>query len=91
MIDTPTKLTQPERDQNLSEILEVVRALKEQTDRLEASVEPLVESAPTLKELVEAWKSAAWFGKALKWLAGIIGAFGVIFAAVRFGISHKGG
>lgn len=39
--------------------------------------------APTLKDLAAAWKSAAWFGSALKWLGALGAALAAIVVAVR--------
>lgn len=61
--------------------------LVEQATALDAEeVEALREIAalaPTLKELADAWKSAAWFASALKWLGALGAALAAIAVAVR--------
>lgn len=43
----------------------------------------------SLAELLEAWNAVRVGGKFLKWLAGLIGAVGVIAVAVKAGVMWK--
>ena len=83
--DTLPKMTQAERDAQRQQIFDKLNALETKNASRDKAVEDLNEILPTLKAMAEAWESAAWSGKANKWIAGIVGAFAIIFAAVRLG------
>lgn len=74
-------MTKDEREQ--------IAALIERLDKQDETISELTEILPTLKALAEAWKSAGWFARAIKWVGGLVAAIGVIAVAIRYGISHK--
>lgn len=69
---------------------------REQFDRLlarldahEETIKGLNEILPTLKALAEAWEAAGWFGRAIKWIGGVVGAIVAISIAIKLGFTHK--
>lgn len=74
-------MTKDEREQ--------FQALMQRLDEQDETIKELRELLPTLKALTEAWESAGWFARAIKWLSGIVAAMGIIAVAIRYGISHK--
>lgn len=71
-------MTKEEREQ-LKELMVHLKAQDETMTELKAIL-------PTLKRMADAWESAGWFGRAIKWVAGVVGAFAVIAAAIRYGV-----
>jgi len=85
------KAGEAKREQQLAAVVETVEQLKTDDAQREADRLTLAEILPTLRDMAEAWKSAAWFTKFVKWLAKFVAAIAVITAAWRFGIPGKGG
>lgn len=57
-----------------------IAVLKSDMERLSQAVE---ENSRSTRELVEAWQAATGLVRFVKWLAGLAGAIGVIYAAFR--------
>ncbi len=57
-------------------------------DALNAKIDALQSDVAETKEIVSAWRSVKHFGALLKWLAGIITAGGLLWAAAK-GVFHK--
>ena len=55
---------------------------------IKASVGEMATTVGDMAELLEAWNAVQVGSKFLKWLAGLLAAVGVIFVAIKSGITH---